>query len=198
MKLSLLAITSICLIAHPVIASQDRLSSTLYLAQESQEQQALKFAKSGFAKQLNNDYKGAVEDYNQAIALGLKSAQVYRNRGLLKQQHFNDPKGALADYNQAIALLDTDEGSYYYRGKLKLESRQDRKGAIADLKKAVTLAKQNENNQVLEEAQQALTDLNKLTVKKTNNARTSKQDLAGELTVSGFYKQQKGDLKGAL
>jgi tetratricopeptide (TPR) repeat protein len=113
--ISLLAITSLYLIVNPAIAiaSDYQPSPTLYLAQESQEKQALKFAKSGFAKQLSGNYQGAVEDYNQAIslqecsanALGLKFAEVYRNRRLLKQQHFNDPKGALADYNNDTAFF---------------------------------------------------------------------------------------------
>jgi tetratricopeptide (TPR) repeat protein len=156
--------------------------------------------------------------YSKAIDLNVKSVDVYRNRGLLRQEQLDDPKGALADYNKAIAISPTDAGSHYYRATVKLEHLKNRKGAIADLKKAVKLAKAEENNQILELAEKMLKDLERPSAKKTkdtkqvsqageqnkpianssNNTKETKEERAASLTVSGFYKQMQGDSKGAL
>ena len=50
------------------------------------------------------DYRGALADYNQAIALDPFDGYAYTLRGYLKEKKLNDIQGALADYDQAISL----------------------------------------------------------------------------------------------
>jgi Tfp pilus assembly protein PilF len=100
---------------------------------------AIAYFMRGFAyEQLQLDSK-ALADYNQAISLNLKDANVYIVRGRLKSAKLNDAKGALADYNQAISLNPKASIAYNNRGALKYEKLNDAQGAIADCNQAISL-----------------------------------------------------------
>ncbi|WP_310424319.1 tetratricopeptide repeat protein [Chamaesiphon sp. VAR_48_metabat_135_sub] len=94
---------------------------------------------SAVQKYNKGDNRGALADYNQAIALNPKDAEAYNNRGVLKYQKLNDVQGALADYNQAIALNPKDAESYINRDALKNKKLNDIQGALADLTQAIAL-----------------------------------------------------------
>jgi tetratricopeptide (TPR) repeat protein len=92
------------------------------------------------AKQKNEqgNYRGALADYNQAIALNPKSYKAYTNRGNLKAKNLKDFQGALADYNQAIAINPKSTFAYANRGVLK-QALNDVQGALADYNQAIVL-----------------------------------------------------------
>lgn len=87
------------------------------------------------------DIKGAIADYDQAIALKPRQkdlATLYGNRGSLKQQ-LADYAGAIPDYDQAIALKPADlEILYGNRGLVK-HQLGDLDGAIADYDQVIRL-----------------------------------------------------------
>jgi tetratricopeptide (TPR) repeat protein len=59
----------------------------------------------GFAKSKLEDYRGAILDYNTAIELNPKSAEVYFQRGLAKLG-LKDINGACLDFSRAGELGD--------------------------------------------------------------------------------------------
>ncbi len=87
----------------------------------------------------NNDFHGALTDYNQAISLNPKFPVAYNNRGVLKAEKFNDPQGALADYNLAISLDPKFPIAYNNRGNLKANQLNDPQGALDDFNRAIFL-----------------------------------------------------------
>lgn len=66
------------------------------------------------AKRLNNDLKGALEDYDKLIELEKNNAIFYNNRGNLKDELL-EASQALLDYNQAITLKSDYKNAYYNR-----------------------------------------------------------------------------------
>jgi tetratricopeptide (TPR) repeat protein len=95
---------------------------------------------SAYQKDEKKDYRGALADYNQSIAL--KPDFAYNNRGFLKHEKLNDVKGALADFNQSIALKPDYALAYNNRGKLRYEKLNDVQGAITDFRKSEKLFRQ--------------------------------------------------------
>jgi tetratricopeptide (TPR) repeat protein len=85
------------------------------------------------------DNRGALSDYDRAIALDPKYAYAHYNRGLLKAKKLNDIQGALADYNQAIAINPNYAEAYNSRGALKVNNFRDMRGALADYNQAIAL-----------------------------------------------------------
>jgi tetratricopeptide (TPR) repeat protein len=87
------------------------------------------------------NYRGALADYNQAIALDSQYAEAYSSRGRLKGD-LNDFRGAIADYNQAIAISrnpTTKAITLSRRGVLKGWKLNDVSGALADLDQAIRI-----------------------------------------------------------
>src|SRR5512141_1029322 len=62
---------------------------------------ALRFYNDGNIKKKSNDFKGAIEDYNKAIAIHPKYSQAYNNRGSAEGS-LSDFKKALSDFNMAV------------------------------------------------------------------------------------------------
>jgi tetratricopeptide (TPR) repeat protein len=86
-----------------------------------------------------NDFKGALNDYNQAISLNPKYSAAYSNRANLKNDELNDTKGALTDLSQAISLNPKLPEAYFSRANLKDEKLNDRAGSIQDYRQAARL-----------------------------------------------------------
>jgi tetratricopeptide (TPR) repeat protein len=84
------------------------------------------------------NYHGALADYDRVIALNPNFAEAYNNRGILKYERFNDPQGALADYNKSISLKPNYVLAHYNRALLK-DDLNDHQGALADYGRSIFL-----------------------------------------------------------
>ena len=100
-------------------------------------EEAKKYAKSAHEKYMNNDYKGAIEDYTKAIELNPKDDSNYKERGSVKKE-IKDYQGAIEDYTKAIELDPNSSFSYSARGYAKAKIK-DYQGAIEDYTKAIEL-----------------------------------------------------------
>lgn len=83
------------------------------------------------------DYKGAIDAFNKAIAINPNHAMAYCSRGIAKGE-LQDFPGELADYNKAIEIDSMCALAYYNRGCAK-HDHQDFAGAIEDYSKAIEL-----------------------------------------------------------
>lgn len=77
-----------------------------------------------------SDYKGALEDMDQAIKLEPKHADYFVNRAFLKY-HLDDYFGAMSDFDYAIGLEPSNVAAHFNRGLLRMEV-QDNNKAIED------------------------------------------------------------------
>jgi len=100
-------------------------------------QTAKEYFDSGIIKQNNENYKGAIADYNKAIDINPKLVKVYNNRGNAKSD-LKDYKGAISDFNKAIAIEPNDIYAYCNRGLAKTKIK-DYNGAISDFTKAISI-----------------------------------------------------------
>ncbi|MGD1008267.1 MAG: trypsin-like peptidase domain-containing protein, partial [Ignavibacteriaceae bacterium] len=78
------------------------------------------YSNRGIAKADLEDYRGAIQDYNQAIEINPNYAGAYYNRGIAKAD-LEDYRGAIQDYNQAIEINPNDANAYYNRGIAKAD-----------------------------------------------------------------------------
>jgi tetratricopeptide (TPR) repeat protein len=118
--ISLLGLTSILI--SPVAASAIQLSQTRstttdsYIAQTS----ANDFVQQGIQKLETGDFRGAIDDFNQALEINPNLAPVYSYRGFARFL-LGNPEDALADLTQAIKLDPNNAQAYENRGRIHLE-----------------------------------------------------------------------------
>jgi tetratricopeptide (TPR) repeat protein len=113
---------------------QTSASSAVYSEPQTSAQDFLKRGNNRIDKK---DFKGAIEDYNQALKLNPEYPDAYYGRGATKS-YLGDYKAAIADYNQALKLKPEYPDAYLERGKAK-HWLKDYKGAIADYNQALQL-----------------------------------------------------------
>lgn len=65
-------------------------------------------------------YKGALEDYNQALKIETRDPEIWLNRGLTREK-LNDYKGAYADYSEAIRLDEQFIKAFLNRGNVMVK-----------------------------------------------------------------------------
>jgi tetratricopeptide (TPR) repeat protein len=94
---------------------------------------------SGNRKYDQKDYRGAILDYDRAIALNPRFADVYYQRGNTKFLGIKDYRGALLDFDRAIEIDPGFANAYLGRGLLKATALKDREGAIRDLRPAAKM-----------------------------------------------------------
>jgi tetratricopeptide (TPR) repeat protein len=145
------------------------------------------------------DYRGALADYDRAIAIKPSYAKAYRARATVKTK-LDRQRSALSDLDRAIELDAKDELSYGVRGFLKYDSLNDIPGAIADLSQAIKLNPNNSKNyamrggirfQKLNDGRGASSDLNR--------AIELEPDYANNYLMRGILKfQMFQDARGAL
>ncbi len=91
----------------------------------------------GNYKDLKQDYKNALKDYNEAIRNCPDYIIAYNNRGIIRGI-IQDFEGADNDFNKCINLNKTYADPYYNRGILKY-MQKDLDGACSDWRKASVL-----------------------------------------------------------
>lgn len=120
------------------------LSSCLF------ENPADDFKWKGRTKFESGDYKGAIEEYNQAIALNPKDPDSYHGRGLAKS-NLEDQKGATIDFEKAIDIYDqliekTPKNTDFFNSRGVIKSNLgDYIGAIKDFKIALEINPNHED-----------------------------------------------------
>lgn len=91
---------------------------TLIFPIHSFGQTAEDFLYKGQEKHINNDFKGAISDFNKSIKLNPKIAAVYFFRGYSYLELKNYDKASY-DFNKTIELDPLITDAYYFRGKIK-------------------------------------------------------------------------------
>lgn len=94
------------------------------------------YALRGRIRLKNNNEKGALEDYNEAIALDPQNAEYYYRRSEVRLKT-DDQLGAMEDLNRSIILDAHKPNVYYTRGRLKESYSLD--DAIDDYDRAISL-----------------------------------------------------------
>lgn len=95
----------------------------------------------GVGRSLQNDSKGTIEDYTEAIKRDSTLDAVWYNRGV-EFEKINEKQRAINDYTQAIMLNPKHSKSYYNRGNLRFGSN-DLQGAIDDYNKSLKIDSTN-------------------------------------------------------
>jgi tetratricopeptide (TPR) repeat protein len=91
----------------------------------------------GIEKAEQKDYKGAIEEFNQALRINPDAANTYTTRGFVRYK-LGDTQGAIADYNQAIQSDPSYARAYFNRGNIRRKLGDNHK-AIADYNQAILL-----------------------------------------------------------
>lgn len=116
----------------PAVEAQSVTNTSNMLAQGS-----VNLLKRGQDKFQRQDYRGAISDFNEAIAQNPNDANIYFNRGLVLYE-LGDELGALWDFEDAILRNPRHARAYFHRAGLRL-SLGYRSGAMQDLRLAAKL-----------------------------------------------------------
>jgi len=71
----------------------------------------------GYYRLTNQDFKGALADYNQALKIDDLDPHLWLNRGMTREK-LNDLTGAFSDYTQAIELKESFANAWVNRGNV--------------------------------------------------------------------------------
>lgn len=86
---------------------------------------------------MDQDFKGALDHYNQVFKLDPNYPDIHTNRGMMR--HYNqDFKGAVQDYDEELKLRPGNATAYNNRGAAKMMLK-DFAAAMGDLNKALEL-----------------------------------------------------------
>ncbi len=102
------------------------------------------FLNSGLSKRENGDFKGAIQDFNEAIKVNSKNSKAYYWRAFVKHD-INDYEGAIEDCNKTIEIDPKFADAYFERGVIKFTKLMDFEGAYSDYSLAIKI---NPNNPI--------------------------------------------------
>jgi Tfp pilus assembly protein PilF len=106
------------IVARPPVASEDALTA-------------------GLQKERQNDYRGALIEYDRAIAIAPRYADAYVGRGFAKYK-LGEKSSAIGDFGTAIALNPKSARAHQNRGTMYLEFK-DWEYAIRDFDRALAI-----------------------------------------------------------
>ena len=101
------------------------------------------YRRRGFAKLKQEDWHGAIDNFDRVLSLNPKSAEAYLNRGLARAM-LGDEQGAIDDFDRAIDRAihlnpDCAAIAYLNRGSIKYLLEGNDRGAIDDFNRAINL-----------------------------------------------------------
>ena len=108
------------------------------------------YLERGFKRIEKDDYKGAIEDFNQVLKVEPNNAYGYIGRGLASF-FLEQYKVAKTDFDKAIEITPDIAYAHYFRG-LTSYILKDKPSAIADLRKASTLFKKEGKQEFVQKA----------------------------------------------
>ncbi len=92
---------------------------------------------SGYDKYMNDNYKGAIKDYDKAIALDPENEEIYYLRGVAKS-NLGEKGSAMNDFNLALKLDPEYAMVYYEKAYIYLQDQNPEK-AIEELDKVIQM-----------------------------------------------------------
>lgn len=102
------------------------------------ENTSVTYLNEGLNKYQQGDYQGALIQFNQALRVNPRDAQVYYNRAVvyydLQKYHL-----ALEDINRVIVITPEDISAYYLRGLILSQSLLELDRSIADFTQVIKL-----------------------------------------------------------
>lgn len=104
---------------------------------ESDSTMLAPYLERAYLRMQSGYFKGALDDYNSAIAIEKNDPEIWLNRGLAKEK-LNDLKGAYNDYSEAIRLDQDFEKAWLNRGNV-LGRQNKYKDAVDDYTVALTI-----------------------------------------------------------
>ncbi|MCE9538558.1 MAG: hypothetical protein K8R85_04990 [Bacteroidetes bacterium] len=113
---------------------------------KTKQEEAESSIELGNIKANNGDWKGALNDYTNAIGYDPKNGLAYFNSALAKQ-NLKDYRAALIDFSKAIYFNNSDAASYYGRGLCYILMGNNQKGCF-DLSKASELGNADANQAI--------------------------------------------------
>ncbi|NEU72763.1 tetratricopeptide repeat protein [Hassallia byssoidea VB512170] len=160
------------------------------------------FYAQGVDKFRKGDYKGGIDNLNEAIRLNPNYAKAYYIRAFIraassKNWQEKDWQGAIADINQVIKINPNDVDAYKTRAFFRTQLK-DFQGAIADTNQAIKINYNDVNaykiralsRAQLKDFQGAIADLNQVIKINPNDA--------GGYVGRGMYRNQLKDFQGAI
>jgi len=92
----------------------------------AQEYNASYYYNAGVTCDYNEDYKGALDNYNKAITLDSTKSHYYLNRGVAIERVYKDMNKALEDYRKAIQLDAHNAIAYFNMGCVYSNQENDK------------------------------------------------------------------------
>ncbi|MBW4615007.1 MAG: serine protease [Desmonostoc vinosum HA7617-LM4] len=145
----------------------------------------------------NQDYKGAVANYTEAIRLNPNYAEAYNDRGAVRFL-LGDKQGAAADFTSAIKISPNYAQAYNNRGTIRADYLRDKQGAVADFNQALNINpdyaeaynRRGLTRATLGDKQGAITDYNQALKINPNDAQVYNN--------RGVARNDLGDKQGAI
>ncbi len=98
---------------------------------------ALSYNNRGHDRIKKNEFRSAIEDFDNAIKININYEMAYNNRGYAKS-NLGDTLGAMQDFNSAINIKNDFAEPYFNRGNLNMNLRKY-KNAVEDFSNYIAL-----------------------------------------------------------
>ncbi|KYC44100.1 hypothetical protein WA1_02880 [Scytonema hofmannii PCC 7110] len=147
MAITIISLSALSSELTPSVYAQPTRTDTL----KSNLNNSVDFLNRGRDRFQRGDYKGAVEDFNQAIVLNPNDANAYYHRGLLLHK-LGDNLNAVLNFDRALQLNPRYADAYFRRAGARYNIG-DRPGTIQDLQLAAKFFQSQGNTKGYQQAQ---------------------------------------------